>query len=97
MNTLVLTNLTLVEKRQEAHGSNEPLLWYNEYPKRFLFFTLKCNPIFENTRAKITDFGNNLLEFFRYVSFSPYYIGEIDSIFNSKKLRDSLMNTKHEL
>ena len=95
--TPALTNVTLVEKRQEAHGSNEPLLGYNDYPERFLFFTLKCNPTFEDTRAKVTDFGNKLLEFFRYVSFPPYYIGEIDSIFTSKKLRDSLMNTKHEL
>ena len=60
-----MTNVTLVEKRQEAHGSNEPLLGYNDYPERFLFFTLKCNPTFEDTRAKVTDFGNKLLEFFR--------------------------------
>ena len=37
------------------------------------------------------------MEFFLYASFFPYYIGEIDSIFTNKKLRDSLMNTKHEL
>ena len=56
--TPALNNLTLVEKHQEAHGLNESLLGYNDYPKRFLFFTFKCNPTFEDTRAKVTGFGH---------------------------------------
>ena len=95
--TPTLTGVTLVEKRKEAHGPNVPLFGYNDYPERFLFFTLKCNPSFENTRAKVTDFGNKLLEFFRFAAFPSHYIGEVDNTFTSKKLRDSLMNTKHEL
>ena len=56
--TPALNNLTLVEKHQEAHGLNESLLGYNDYPKQFLFFTFKCNPTFEDTRAKVTGFGH---------------------------------------
>ena len=95
--TPTLTNVSLVEKRKEAHGPNEAVIGWNDYAERFLFFSIKSNPSFEDTRAKVTDFGNKLLEFFRFQAVPSYYIGEIDNTFTSKKLRDSLMSTDHEL
>ena len=45
----------------------------------------------------MTDLGNKMLEFIRFEAFPPYYIGEIDNTFSSKKLRNSLMEANHEL
>ena len=92
-----ITGVSLVEKRKEAHGPNEAILGWNDYPQLFLSFTFMSNPNFEDTRAKVEEFGNKLLEFLRYPAFPPYYIGEVDNTFTSKKLRDSLMKTDHEL
>ena len=92
-----ITSVNLVEKRKEPHGPNEAILGWNDYPQLFLSFTFMSNPNFEDTRAKVEEFGNKMLEFLRYPAFPPYYIGEVDNTFTSKKLRDSLLNTDHEL
>ena len=92
-----ITSVCLVEKRKVPHGPNEAILGWNDYPQLFLSFTFMSNPNFEDTRAKVEEFGNKMLEFLRYPAFPPYYIGEVDNTFTSKKLRDSLLNIDHEL
>ena len=86
-----------MEKRREAHGPDEALLGYNDYPERFLLFNLMSNPTFEKTTEKVTEFGKKMLELLQFESFASYYIGEIDDTFASKKLRDSLLSMDHEL
>ena len=95
--TPTLIGGSLVEKRREAHGPDEALLGYNDYPERFLLFNLMSNPTFEKTTEKVTEFGKKMLEFLQFESFASYYIGEIDDTFASKKLRDSLLSMDHEL
>ena len=60
-------------------------------------FSLKSNPTFENTSPKVEELGKKILEFLQFESFAEYYIGEVDSAFSSKKLRDSLFKMDHEL
>ena len=95
--TPILTNVELVKKRKEAHGPNDALLGYNDYPEQFLLFSLKSNPTFENTSPKVEELGKKILELLQFESFAEYYIGEVDSAFSSKKLRDSLFKMDHEL
>ena len=73
------------------------MLGYNDYPEQFLFLSLKSNLRFENTFPKVEELGKKILEFLQFKSFAEYHIGEVDSAFSSKKLRDSLFKMYHEL
>ena len=95
--TPTIMDVKLENRRAIPHGPDEALTGWNEYPERFLCFSLTSNPDFENTRAKVEALGKRLLEMFRFHEFPSYYVGEMEQAFNARKMSNSLQESSHEL
>ena len=87
---------TLMQKRADKHGPNQPLLGYKDYPEKRLVLSFLCNPAFENVDAQVEKLGQRIKDLFNHELFQSVYLAFVDQHFTSRKMYNMLADPNHD-